>query len=253
MGLYTGEYSPTPQKPRQKTQEERQQDAQNALRSAVYKENEADVTAAIQAGADINAPFYVHYTIQPDWDLAYPETKTVEYTNVLHYLFLKQETCFDFISFLIAQGADVNKTDEGQTLLHKAFETDETAWSTTLLNSDAIDFTQTVYKDILKEAEEKKETAADKNGFYKNIHQAALRANPWRKVDDDTISHTRFQKNGVIEITDSFNFSAGERFRLVRDHDMSCLSAEITYFVDMPAQALFQLKDAWKKLQKNEQ
>lgn len=212
----------------------------NALKSDNYE----DMSAALAQGADINmsvSETRYHYGGYGRDGSHYTHT----YATTLFYALDKQNQ--KLLDFLIAHGADVNRPDaENKALLTMAVYKEIKPLVRAVVSASGFDRSAAVNKAALQTAADKKHSGPAQKELYQYLK--SVLSDPWQKVDDETVSRVSFDKDGMLEVTDQFNFKAGERIRHIRDFEFGAVQTSSCFFADMPANMRAQLKEAWEAL-----
>ncbi|TNE29297.1 MAG: ankyrin repeat protein [Alphaproteobacteria bacterium] len=221
------------------TPEEIQQQFIDAVKNRDYDA----ISAALAQGADIEAEITdQQYRGYRNYGSSY-YTRT--YTSPLFYALEHQDG--QLLAFLAAHGADVNRIDENKTsLLTTAIYKENKGFIKTIATAPSFDRTKETNKAALQNAENIKHNGPAQKELYKYV--VSVLSAPWQLVDDDIISRVSFDKDGMLEVTDQFNFKAGERIRHVRDFEFGSIQTTSCFFADMPANMRAQLKEAWDEL-----
>lgn len=212
---------------------------------AVKSANLSAAQDALKDGVDINTEFKERKTRH--YARGRGSTYTETYENALYYLMNERAGALELATWLIENKIDINcsVTQSGapQSCLVRAIINDQHPWIDLILQAPTLDLAHPVHKDGLT-AIEKKPTE-----FRQKIIQAYWETQgPWEEVDDTTIAYVSYEKNGMVQITDSFNFGAGERIRYIRDFDFKQITFESRDLTELPAQAQDRLKEAWSVL-----
>ena len=210
---------------------------------AVKNGNYEEMSAALEQGADINADLAEtrrHYSYD-GYESAYTQT----YATTLFYALEKQDA--KLLAFLVAHGADVNRVDENtNSPLTIAVHKEHKPFIKILTSAPGFDRHAEGSKAALQVAEGKKHSGSAQKELYQYIK--SILSDPWQMVDNETVSRVSFDKDGMLEVTDQFNFKAGERLRHIRDFELGAAQTSSCFFADMPANMRAQLKEAWDAL-----
>jgi len=208
------------------------------------------VLEALEEGADIQAPVSYQYK---DWDHWNDYvTKTKKFDSALSMAYsqgnLKIARC------LVAHGFDVNYSEKPeQSCLVKAVNSAKQDWVRFLIGETRIDLSNPGHCAALEKAEGKKKKSESSKVIYHLLKQAFWECGePWDKVNDHTIAHVHYDREGMIEVSDQFNFQSAERTRYVRDLELNALATESRFFTEMPANAQGRIKEAWDALLKRD-
>lgn len=212
---------------------------------AVKNANLSAAQDAVKNGADINTELKIHKSRHYGRGRSSSYTET--YVNAVHYLMNEQTGAVELGEWLIENNIDINcnvKTSGvPQSCLVRAIANDQQRWIDLFFKAPTLDLTQPAHKDGLAAVENKP------TEFRQKIIQAYWKTQgPWEDVDDSTISHVSYEKKGMVQITDSFNFGSGERIRYIRDFDFKQITSESRALTELPAQAQDRLKEAWNVL-----
>jgi hypothetical protein len=221
------------------TPEEIQQQFIDAVKNRDYDA----ISATLAQGADIDAEIIDRqYRGYRSHGSSY-YTRT--YTSPLFYALEKQDG--QLLDFLVAHGVDVNRVDENKTaaLTHAVYK-EIKGLVKTIATAPGFDPKTAANKAALQAAENIKHNGPAQKELYK--YAKSIFADPWQLVDDDIISRVSFDKDGMLEVTDQFNFKAGERIRHIRDFEFGAIQTISCFFADMPANMRAQLKEAWDEL-----
>lgn len=210
---------------------------------AVKSGNYEVMSAALEQGADINADMAEtrHHYSYDGHESAYTQT----YATTLFYALEKQDA--KLLAFLVAHGADVNRVDENNSSpLTIAVYKENKPFIKILASAPGFDRYAEGSKAALQAAEGKKHSGPAQKELYQYVKSILF--DPWQLVDDEIVSRVSFDKDGMLEITDQFNFKAGERIRHIRDFEFGAVQTTSCFFADMPANMRTQLKEAWEAL-----
>lgn len=235
-----------PRSPPQKKQEPPQEKTPTEkFVAAVKNANLSDAQDAVKNGADINTEFKIQKTRH--YGRGRASTYTETYANAVFYLMNEQSGALELGEWLIENNIDINRnvkqSGDPQSCLVRAIANDQQRWIDLFFKTDTLDLTQPAHQGGLAAVENKP------TEFRQKIVQAYWKTQgPWEEVDDTTISHVSYEKKGMVQITDSFNFGAGERIRYIRDFDFKQITSESCALTELPAQAQDRLKEAWTVL-----
>lgn len=231
---------PREAEPVRPTPEEIQEKFRSAVKSCDYDE----MSAALAQGADIETQiterryggYHRHYG---------DSYNTYTYASPLFYALNQQNE--KLVEFLIAHGINVNRLDDNKTTpLTTAVWKDNKHFAKLIASAPGFDRTLQENQAALQAAENMKHNGPAQKELYKYV--VSVLSAPWQMVDDDIISRVSFDKDGMLEVTDQFNFKAGERVRHVRDFEFGSIQTTSCFFADMPANMRAQLKEAWDEL-----
>jgi len=222
------------------TPEEIQEQFTNAVKGRDYDA----ISAALELGADIDTEItesrYNGYSRHGGSSYSSYTFKTA-----LFYALEKQDQTL--VAFLIAHGADVNRENSKKTsTLTMATHYGSKACAKEIVASPLFERGASSHKAALQVAEEAKHKGPAQKELYQYIN--SVLSDMWQLVDDETVSRVSFDKDGMLEVTDQFNFKAGERIRHIRDFEFNTIQTSSAFFVDMPANMRSQLKEAWDAL-----
>ncbi len=213
--------------------------------AAVKNANISAAQDAVKNGADINTEFKIQKSRYHGRGRSSSYNET--YANAVHYLMNEQAGALELGAWLIENNIDINRnvkpSGDAQSCLVRAIVNDQHRWIDLFFKADTLDLIQPAHQGGLAVVENKP------TEFRQKIVQAYWKTQgPWEEVDDSTISHVSYEKKGMIQITDSFNFGAGERIRYIRDFDFKQITSESRPLTELPAQAQDRLKEAWTVL-----
>ncbi len=196
-----------------------------------------------QQGADINRSFI---NAEGFYDFDYNDYyQDVEYASPLFYAFKKDKQ--DMAEILLANNADVNKTTkDGETVL--ALAGSDMQKNRQIVEARGFDASLKAHRKALNTMAEKKDKDAAHKAAY--LYLRTVFTEKWQKIDNETVSRTQFDKDGMVEITDHFNFKSAERTRYVRDFELDASHMQSCFFADMPQNARQAVKEAWEELKK---
>ena len=206
------------------------------------------VLEALAEGADIQAPISYQHR---DWDRwGDPITRTKKFDSALSMAYFKGH--LEMARSLVAHGLDVNSCEKPeQSCLVKAVNDGKQGWVRFMIDETRIDLDNVGHRAALEKAKGRKKKSESAKVIYHFLKQVFWEhGEPWQKVNDHTIAHVHYDREGMVEISDHFNFQSAERTRYVRDIELGALATESRFFTEMPSNAQGRIKEAWAALQK---
>lgn len=253
--------SASPPSPPEKTEEEKQAERRQAIherfQKAIQEKDLEKLKASIAEGADIDAQIMIKEQERRRSYSAFDDFPRYEYHTVEHecpnaLLYVTSEGKLDLARELVNSGAGVNQEKGGKTCLYSAVARANREWVDLILGSETFDWDVEGNRKTLKLAENQKdEGQAGKLMYHYLKHRYWQHDGPWKNASEQTISHVEYDEDGMIEITDRFNFASEERIRYMRDYTMNAVTSETLAFTDMSAKVQERVHEAWKALQKH--
>jgi len=258
---YCDEEQEAPPQPPEKTEEEKRAEEKQAMhlrfQQAIQGNDLGGLKASLTEGADLNAEImikteerrrrYSHFDDYPDY-----EYHTVEHAWPNALLYATSEGWIDLARCLVDSGADVNQTRHGKTCLYSSVSKASREWVDMVLGSNTFDWDIDSNREALKLAKNQQNESTSAKAIYHYLnHRYWQHDGPWKNASEETISHVEYDEDGMLEITDRFNFVSEERIRYMRDHMMNAVTAETLAFTDMSAKMQERVHEAWKALQKH--
>ena len=208
------------------------------------------VLEALEEGADIQAPISYQYKGWDRWDDYVTKTKKFDSALSMTY----SQGNLEMARCLIAHGFDVNYCEKPtQSCLVKAVNDGKQSWVRFMIDETRIDLENSGHRAALEKAEGRKKKNESAKVIYYFLKQVFWEhGEPWQKVNDHTIAHVHYDREGMVEISDHFNFQSAERTRYVRDMELGALATESRFFTEIPSNAQGRIKEAWAVLQKRD-
>lgn len=208
-----------------------------ALKSAASDRDYAKIDAALRQGADADAFFY---------GLLYEQTTTVLYSAISH----KDLMMADIV---LAHKVNPNiGTETGKSALYMAVVQEHFPLVTKIIAAEGFDPSLPQNKEALLLAEKKQYDGVAEGQIFRFLSDAFGEMKKWKKIDNENIQSITYTPDYMLEITDIFNFSSGERTKIVRDYKMNTSNTSHDCFVDVVDDRMrTHIEKAWKKLQEN--
>ena len=241
-----GEPEAPPKKSAEEFAAEKKAATQSAFAESVKDNKSEDIVKAIENGADMYAEIIKRVRRYTHFD-DYPSYRNEQYENAL--VFAIEHNHVTTAETLLKNGFDLGEIDADRYFSKIVNTTSDKARWCRLLVDAGYDMASAHVEETIQQTRKSLIESPSNQEFYNYlIQEHRKQKGAWEKVDDTTIAHISYRKDGFVEITDEFNFESAERIRYTRDFEIKSVATESRYFLEMPKQAQETIKEAWTAL-----